>query len=361
MVYPFLPIIARSLAVAPAAIILGVTARSALGLGTPLLGALADRIGRKPALLAGVAIFIAGGLMVALHPSYPTLVLALLSVGLSKALFDSALYAHVGDRVPFERRGTSMALVEFSWSGAFLIGIPAIGLLMGAAGWVAPFPALAGLALLGGIWIWITLPGNSGSGGRGASLGSGFSAILLRRSALAGLAVGLLISASNEMINIVYGLWMEQTFDLRIAALGAATAVIGLAELGGEGLVAGLADRIGKRRLVAVGIMACCLTTLLLPLLAGSLGVGLLGLFAFYLSFEATIVGTLPLMSEQVPQARATLLATNIAALSLGRSVGALAGAPLFALGMQANAAAAAALNLLALGLLLGLVKERGQ
>jgi predicted MFS family arabinose efflux permease len=98
-----------------------------------------------------------------------------------------------------------------------------------------------------------------------------------------------------------------------------------------------------------------------LPLLAGSLGAGLLGLFAFYLSFEATIVGSLPLMSEQVPQARATLLATNIAGLSLGRSVGALAGAPLFALGMQANATAAAALNLLALGLLLSLVKEKGQ
>jgi len=360
MVYPFLPVIARSLEVAPAAIILGVTARSALGMGTPLLGALADRIGRKPAVLAGVAVFICGGLIVALHPSYPTLVLALLSIGLSKALFDSALYAYVGDRVPFERRGTSMALVEFSWSGAFLLGIPAIGLLIGAAGWVAPFPALAGLAFLGGIWIWTTLPRNPGSDVRAPSVAKGFSAIAASRSALAGLAVGLLISAANETINIVYGIWMEQAFGLRIAALGAATAVIGLAELGGEGLVAGLADRIGKRRLVAIGIVASTGTALALPLLAGSLEVGLFGLFAFYLSFEATIVGSLPLMSEQVPQARATLLATNIAGLSLGRSVGALAGAPLYALGIQANAAAAAALNLLALGLLLGLVKEQG-
>jgi predicted MFS family arabinose efflux permease len=360
MVYPFLPVIARSLEVAPAAIILGVTARSAVGLATPLLGALADRIGRKPALLAGVAVFIAGGLMVALHPSYPSLVLALLSIGLSKALFDSALYAYVGDRVPFERRGTSMAMVEFSWSGAFLLGIPAIGLLIGAAGWVAPFPALAGLALLGGIWIWTTLPGNPGLGVRGPSVGSGFSAILVRRSALAGLAVGLLISAANETINIVYGIWMEQAFGLRIAALGAATAVIGLAELGGEGLVASLADRVGKRRLVAVGMIMSTAAALALPQLGGSLVVGLIGLFAFYLCFEVTIVCTLPLMSEQVPQARATLLATNIAGLTLGRSLGALAGAPLFALGMQANGAAAAALNLLALGLLLGLVKERG-
>ena len=360
MVYPFLPVIARGLGVAPEAIILGVTGRLALGLGTPLLGVLADRVGRKPAILAGVAIFILGGLIVGLHPSYTTLVLALIAVGLSKSLFDPALYAYVGDQVVFERRGTPMALVELSWSGAYLLGVPAVGLLIGAAGWVAPFPALAAMALLGALWIGFTLPGNAGSAVRAASITSGFAAILTRKSALAGLAVGFLISAGNETVSIVYGLWMEQSFGLRIAALGAATAVIGLAELGGEGLVAGLADRIGKRRLVAAGMVMNTAAALVLPRLSGSLAVGLIGLFAFYLCFEATIVCTLPLMSEQVPQARATLLATNSAGLSLGRSLGALAGAPLFSLGMQANGAAAAALNLLALGLLLGLVKERG-
>jgi len=360
MVYPFLPVIARGLGVAPEAIILGVTARLALGLATPFLGALADRVGRKPAMLAGIVTFMIGGLIVGLYPSYTTLIVALLTVGLSRSLFDPALQAYVGDRVAFERRGTPMALVELSWSGAYLLGVPVVGLLIGAAGWVAPFPALAAVALLGALWVGFTLPGKAGTEVRGASITSGFSAILARRSALAGLAVGFLLSSGNETVSIVYGLWMEQSFGLQIAALGAATAVIGLAELGGEGLVAGFADRIGKRRLVAAGMIMNTAAALVLPQLGGSLAVGLIGLFAFYLSFEATIVSTLPLMSEQVPEARATLLATNIAGLLLGRSLGALAGAPLFSLGMQANGAAAAALNLLALGLLLGLVKERG-
>ncbi|HEY4666715.1 MAG TPA: MFS transporter [Anaerolineales bacterium] len=360
MVYPFLPVIARGLGVAPEAIILGVTARLALGLATPFLGALADRVGRKPAMLAGIVTFMIGGLIVGLYPSYTTLIVALLTVGLSRSLFDPALQAYVGDRVAFERRGTPMALVELSWSGAYLLGVPVVGLLIGAAGWVAPFPALAAVALLGALWVGFTLPGKPGTEVRGTSITSGFSAILARRSALAGLAVGFLLSSGNETVSIVYGLWMEQSFGLQIAALGAATAVIGLAELGGEGLVAGFADRIGKRRLVAAGMIMNTAAALVLPQLGGSLAVGLIGLFAFYLSFEATIVSTLPLMSEQVPEARATLLATNIAGLLLGRSLGALAGAPLFSLGMQANGAAAAALNLLALGLLLGLVKERG-
>ncbi|MEK6587388.1 MAG: MFS transporter, partial [Chloroflexota bacterium] len=53
LVYPFLPMISRGLNVAPEAVILGVTARSALGLGAPLLGSLGDRDGRRAAMLAG--------------------------------------------------------------------------------------------------------------------------------------------------------------------------------------------------------------------------------------------------------------------------------------------------------------------
>jgi predicted MFS family arabinose efflux permease len=74
--------------------------------------------------------------------------------------------------------------------------------------------------------------------------------------------------------------------------------------------------------------------------------------------FEFTMVARLPLITEQVPQARATLLATNLAASSLGRSLGALASGPLFRLGLLANAGAAAGLNLLALAVLLLLVRE---
>jgi len=128
-----------------------------------------------------------------------------------------------------------------------------------------------------------------------------------------------------------------------------------------EGLVAGLTDRIGKRRSIAAGILLSCGTLLALPLLGTTLAGALVGLFALYLSFEYSIVSSLPLMTEQVPTARSTLMATNIAGLSLGRVLGALAGGPLFALGMQANTVAAAMLNLLALGLLVAFVKEQGE
>lgn len=369
MAYPFLPALARGLGVQPELVILAITLRSGLGLAGPLLGALGDTRGRRFAMAVGLAVFVVGLVPVAIWPSYATFLIAMLATGLSKTIFDPAQQAYFGDQIEFERRGTPLAIVESSWSGAYLIGIPAVGLLISGFGWQSPFPLLAALTLLGGIWLMRLLPGDSNPGVSRMSLRQGLAAILSRRSALAGLAVALLIAMGNEAVGIVYGVWMEGTFGLQVAALGAASAVIGIAELGGEGMVAGLSDRLGKRRSISVGLVFSALTLIALPLLAGgsangqpsgNLSGALFGLFLMYLSFEFTIVGLLPLLTEQVPQARSTLMATAIGAFSIGRSLGALIGSPLYASGIQANTTVAAVLNLAALVVMLTLVDERG-
>lgn len=360
MVYPFLPALARGVGVEPELVILAITARSGLGLAAPLLGSLGDLRGRRTAMLAGTAVFVIGLIPVAIWPSFGTFVVAVLATGLSKTILDPAQQAYFGDQFAFERRGTPIAIVESSWSGGYLLGVPAVGLLIAGIGWQSPFPLLAGLALLGGLWLLRAIPSDPPRAAGHLNLRGRFSAILSRRSALAALAVALLIAMGNETVGIVYGLWMEDSFGLQVAALGAASAVIGVAELGGEGLVAGLSDRLGKRRTVVLGLVISTLALLALPVLATALNGALLGLFLMYLSFEFTIVGMLPLMTEQVPAARSTLMAAGIGAFSLGRSLGALAGGPLFTSGIRANATLAAALNLISLLILATLVEERG-
>jgi predicted MFS family arabinose efflux permease len=359
MVYLFLPALARGLQVEPQAIIQAVAARSALGLGAPLLGSLADLRGRKTVMLAGTATFAAGCLLLTVWPSYTTFFLAMLAVALSRILFDPAGLAYLGDRVAYERRGLVLGVGELAWSGSILLGVPVAGWLMERAGWKAPFPWLAAYALAAGVWLARVLTPDSVAGGPRNSMRSGLGMVLGNRSALALLAVGLLLTAANEAVGIVLGLWLESSFQLQLAALGAASAVIGAAELGGEGLVAGLVDRLGKRRSVAIGILGSGLSALALPALGRTLGGGLLGVFLYYLMFEFTIVASLPLMTEQVPQARATLLAVNMAGFSLGRSLGALVGGPLYGGGLIANAGAAAGLKLAAVLLLLLFVRDR--
>ncbi|MGH2524958.1 MAG: MFS transporter, partial [Anaerolineales bacterium] len=75
--------------------------------------------------------------------------------------------------------------------------------------------------------------------------------------------------------------------------------------------------------------------------------------------FEFTIVASIPLMTELVPEARGTTLSANVAFHSAGRAVGVLLGGWLFPFGFIWNGVAATMLNLVALGVLIVFVREQ--
>ena len=358
MVYPFLPALARGLGVDVQTVALAITARSSLGIAAPFFGSAADFAGRKRGMLTGLALVGLGLVLVTLRPSFATFCIMLLLTSSGKILFDPSMQAYLGDRVGYAQRGMAIAATEVGWSASFLVGIPIVGWLIARGGWTAPFPWLAActLAALAVLAAW--LPPDSVRGAASSSVARHVRAVLRHPAAVGGLALSALLSSANESVNIVYGLWMEGRFGLQVAALGAASAVIGIAELSGEGLVAGLADRMGKRRAVALGILLNALAGLALPRIATTTSGALVALFAFYLTFEFTIVSSLPLMTELVPAARATMMATNFAALSIGRALGALVGPPLFARGITANVGLAAVLNAAALVILAVFVRE---
>jgi predicted MFS family arabinose efflux permease len=358
MIYPFLPTIARGLGVDLEAMALVVTARSSLGLASPFLGSLADVQGRKRVMLVSLGMFAAGLALVSLWPTYLGLMAGMLVAAVGKITFDPAMQAYLGDRIEYRRRGLAIALTELGWSGAFFLGIPLAGWLIARAGWVAPFPFLAFLTLLTLVVLWRLLPSDPPSQAHGPSLAQGFRTLLRRRSAIAGLMATLAVTVANEVVNIVFGAWLEDSFGLQVLALGAASAVIGAAELSGEGLVAGLVDRLGKRRAVALGMALNAAACLALPLLGRNLAGALAGLFLLYLTFEFTIVSGIPLMTELVPEARATMMASNVGSHSVGRALGALIGPVLFGIGLVANGVVAAGLDLLALVVLLLFVRE---
>jgi len=309
-------------------------------------------------MLSSLLLFTASMGALALFPRLPVLFLALLGGTLAKLTFDPAMQAYLGDRVRYERRGLAIALTEFGWSLAFLVGVPLAGLAILRSGWSGPFSWLAILGAVSAIVLWRILPGDGPPTAGSLSLAAGLRMVARHRSAMAGLAVGFCISLANEMVNVVFGAWLEQAFQLQVLALGAASAVIGVAELTGEGLVAGLADKLGKRRAVAIGIGTNILAALALPVLGISIPGALLGLFLFYITFEITLVSAIPLMTELVPEARATVMAGNVGSHSAGRSLGALIALPLFAGGLWGNTLAAVGFNLLALFLLLRFVRE---
>ena len=358
MVYPFMTVFARGLGVPVTQVAGAVALRSAMGLAAPLLGSTADRRGRKRGMLLGLGIFVFGVVLVVVRPAYLPFVGALLLTTIGKIMFDPAMQAYLGDRIGYARRGQAIALTELGWSLAFLVGVPLMGWLIARRGWTAPFPWLAAAGAGAAFLLWRILPADPTDQAPGPSLRLGLARIFGHPAALAGLALGMLASAGNETVNIVFGVWLEASFSLKVAALGAAAAVIGLAELSGEGLVVSITDRLGKRRAVATGLLVNCLACFALPILARTQAGALAALFLFYISFEFTLVSSIPLMTELVPDARATLMSANITALSLGRVLGAALGLALYPLGIQANTLAVVVLNAVALTVLMAFLRE---
>jgi predicted MFS family arabinose efflux permease len=143
MFYPFLPFFSRALNVDVSLIALAISIRAWLGLAGPLIGPLADMRGLKVSMLLGMGIFSGGFGMVALWPTFPSLFVALLLGTISKILLDPAVQAFLGDHVDYSKRGTTIAITELAWSGAYILGIPIVGFLMENWDWQAPFLWLA--------------------------------------------------------------------------------------------------------------------------------------------------------------------------------------------------------------------------
>jgi predicted MFS family arabinose efflux permease len=335
MVYPFLSVFALGLGVDVHMISLAVSLRAIPGVLGPFLAFISDSRGRRSGMLLGLGLFVAGTALMAAWPSYPAFVLTLGLTLLGNFVFIPAMQAHLGDRVPYQRRGLALALTELGWSLSFIVGVPLVGLLVARAGWQAVFPVLCGLGALAMAGLAWLLPKDRPPAGDRSGPGHawrGLKAVFSYAPALAGLAIGVSLSGANEMVNITFAVWMEDAFQVKLAALAAASAVIGLSELGGEALVSGIADRLGKPRAVGLGAVANCLAALTLPWIGHSLAGALVGLFIFYLTFEFTIVSSIPLMTEVLPAARATLMACFIASTSVGRALGAFAAPQIYSL-----------------------------
>lgn len=349
MIYPLQPVFARGLDVDLATIALVLTGIQLLGLSAPFIGLISERRGRRFTMLLGLSIYTVAMLMVFISPNLVGFAAALLFGSLGKVSFDPALQAYVGDRVPYERRGFYLGILEFGWAGGYLLGVPLMTWLIAQGNWQTPFAVLAvvtGIALV--VTAFITTPDRPDVINK-VSFMEAVRLSVNSQAALAGLVLAFGISGANQLVSVVFAVWIENSFGILLSALAASAVVIGASELLGEGIVTGISDRFGKRRLVMLGIAANIVATLILPFSDISLTVALIGLFFLYLTFETALVASLPLATELSPHARAMYMTVFVVAVTLGRSIFTPIAPLLFENGLLANCLLAAALNGLAL------------
>ncbi|MDT7645817.1 MAG: hypothetical protein QOC75_2817, partial [Pseudonocardiales bacterium] len=228
MVSGMLPELASALNVSISAIGYLVSAYAiAMALGGPFVSAALTRLSHARALVLLLGAFLAGQVLGALATGYPMLVVSRVITGCAEAAFFGVGLTVAMDTVPPSLAGRAASVVLGGLMVSSVLGLPLATFLAQWAGWRGAFWAVAGLVLVAGVAVLVTVRrpvvGRVGAAvragtdaGADADAGSGAGA----RAAADGSAGGLraeLALFRNRRLWAVYG-----TSMLHIGALFAA-------------------------------------------------------------------------------------------------------------------------------------------
>jgi DHA1 family tetracycline resistance protein-like MFS transporter len=124
--------------------------------GSPIMGALSDRFGRRPVLLISITGLGLDYLAMAFAPSLGWLFLGRLFSGFTASSFSVAT-AYIADVTPPEQRAARFGLTGAIWNVTFIVG-PALGGMLGAAALRLPFFVAAGITLVAAAYGLLVLP-----------------------------------------------------------------------------------------------------------------------------------------------------------------------------------------------------------
>ncbi len=332
--YPFVAAIARRLGVSPGSVQSVLAVQAGVGVTSPVFGTLSERYGHKRVIIGVLLMMTLVSVLGVLLPQFWIFALVIVAYGVGKMIFDPAMQAYIGEHIPYTRRAQAIGITELSWAGAMIVAAPVAGFLLEASGLQAIFALLTVALFIATIVTMRYLPPDESPGRQSTNPINPLAAWRIIRQSPAGMgamAYSLLLVAANEIFFINYSIWMEESFDLVLTALGTVTVVIAIAEITGESIVIGVADRFGKRRVALLGAICSSLSYLMLPYLSFSLPVTLAGLFVMFISVELAIVSSIPMFTEILPDSRAVMMSGNVGAHSLGRMIGAGLGGFLYA------------------------------
>lgn len=227
----------------------------------PVMGAISDRFGRRPVLLAsmfglGIDFMIQG-----LAPNIWWLFVGRLLAGMMGASFTTA-NAYIADVSTPETRARNFGLVGVMFGLGFIFG-PALGGLLGSINLRMPFFVSAGLALLNWLYGYFILPESLPPEKRNEKLmlskANPFGALRQLRAypIVAGLAVAFVfISLAQRGLENVWVLftgarfgWDERTNGLTLALVGFMAAVVQ------GGCIRPFIKRFGERNTALIGLV----------------------------------------------------------------------------------------------------------
>jgi predicted MFS family arabinose efflux permease len=328
VVSPLLPLIARDYEISPSLAGLSVTVFSFIYmLSAPILGHMADKIGRVRVLTGCLCVFGAANLLTSAAPDLNWLLAARLVAGSAAAGVTPSIYALVGARAPHDKRATWLAIVVSGLLMSLSFGAPIGGLTGAAFGWPTVFAGLGALSLL---LVWANSRAwhdNQAPTDRTSSTGRLTPAAVAMR-----LMQTVAWSAAVYTVYTYLGAGLTSagysTEEVAEVILFYGCGAIAGALIGGR-----VTDQLGPRPTIAIGLASLCFCLLLSRL---ALDTCTLVDAAFALSsavaqlfFPAQQVR----LAQEFPTRRAMVLAWNNSALFLGIALGSLIGGQVISVG----------------------------
>ncbi len=370
MFFPFLPIFAAGLGITTVTLGRLVSVRSLTGLFAPVAAPMVRVRGYRFVLRLGLLVAGVGYFLIGTGSNLWLVVFGLILAGLGSYTFVPTLQAYLSSYLPYDRRARGLGFVELGWALSGIIGLFLVGEIIARTSWQVPFFVVGGGLIVAGL-LYSLLPPAQGSQAAGPPQDAQPFSLRLRaymdlgenqRSAWANIvANGLVIFAALHTF-ISYGTWLVDDFGLGPAELGRVALLLGLADLAGASLVTLASDRIGKRRGFLVGAAFGVGAFLMLPWWgAMALALAIFGLVLARFAFEFSLVGLIPLLSEQSPSQRNKVLALGTTSALLGGALAGWTGPAAYArFGLPGLAIPSAVLMLLAWLLVATTVRDTG-
>jgi predicted MFS family arabinose efflux permease len=258
MVIPVMPLYAERLGASEVWTGLLSTGYSAMQfVFAPVWGRLSDRVGRRPVLLASIAMTSLAFLLYGLAGTFTVLVLSRLFAGAATANIAIAR-AFVADVTPPEGRAKGMGIIGAAFGLGFVLG-PAIGGVLSHRSLALPGLAAAGLAALNGVAAWFILPEPEQRTVRDEARASRFAAFFsemgrpgIRRIIVVYFLTVLAFSAMEATYALLS--WHRYGIDqAHVSWLFAYIGVIVVVVQGG--LIGRLTRAFGEKRLLVVGLV----------------------------------------------------------------------------------------------------------
>jgi len=226
----------------------------------PVQGALSDRFGRRPVILASNFALGVDFIVMALAQTLPLLFVGRIVSGIASASFSTA-NAYIADVTPKEKRAAAFGMLGGAFGIGFIFG-PALGGFLGDISVRLPFWVAGGLALTNFAYGWFILPESLPPERRSARFEPrtanplGALRLLQRYPQVFGLAiVFFLVSLAQFSLNSTFVLyadyrygWGAQAVGFTLALVGACSAIVQV------GLVRRVVPRFGERRVLLAGL-----------------------------------------------------------------------------------------------------------